>query len=308
MPRVVMFTGKGGVGKTTISGAAALHFSSSGMKTLILTSDPAPSLGDLFERKVGDRITEIREKLFALELSEREILRRWKERFGEEIYQVISTLIPIKRDFVDYIGTAPGIDEEFMLYYIYELWRSGEYEVIIWDTAPAGHTLRLLKMPALFLEHLEEASRVYMKIYSSLLRLRDTLGLSPGDKDIFHIISSWKELSNTLLKFLREKVEMYAVCKPEALSVYQTLRMKRILEEEQIELRGCIINGLIVEPDCKFHRKKSENQKKYLEIIQKNFANLVIIPEFEDEIVGMEAVRKVEKILFEEGRLFQPPL
>ncbi len=306
MPRVIMFTGKGGVGKTTISGAAALHFSSLGKKTLILTSDPAPSLGDLFQKEVGDKITEIKDNLFALELSEREILRRWEERFGEEIYQVISTLIPIKKDFIDYIGTAPGIDEEFMLYYIYELWKSGEYEVIIWDTAPAGHTLRLLKMPSIFLEHLEEASRVYLKIYSSLLKLRDTLGLSPGDKDIFHTISSWKELSNRLLNFLRENVEIYAVCKPEALSVYQTLRMKETLKEEKIVLRGCIVNGLIAEPDCKFHKNKAKKQEGYLRIIRKNFKKLEVIPEFEEEIVGIEAVQRVEKILFGNGILFQP--
>ena len=155
--RVLMFGGKGGVGKTTCSATTALHYASKGRKTLIISSDLTPSLSDIFEMEVGPTEKPVKgiENLYALEISPDEVMKRWKEKFGPEIYEAASTLIDMEYDeVIEYVAIAPGIQEEFMLDYILERVKDGRYDLIVWDTAPAGDTLRLLDLPYKFIETL----------------------------------------------------------------------------------------------------------------------------------------------------------
>ena len=158
--RVLMFGGKGGVGKTTSSSASALHYAQVGRKTLIISSDLTPSLSDIFEMEIGPTEREVPgvENLYALEINPDEVMCRWKKKFGPEIYQAASALVDLPYDeLIDYVAMAPGIQEEFMLDYILEHIRDGRYDLVIWDTAPAGDTLRLLGLPGRFIEHLRVA-------------------------------------------------------------------------------------------------------------------------------------------------------
>src|SRR4030043_2377788 len=166
--RLIMIGGKCGVGKSPCPSSIALHFSLQGKKTLIISSDPTPSLSDIFEMEIGDLETPIKgtKDLYGIEISSDVVLKKWKERFGPEIYEVVSSFASVDYDFVDYIGGAPGIEEEYMLNYILELVEGGQYDMVVWDTAPAGHTLRLLHLPQIFLKHLEAATKFYMNLYS----------------------------------------------------------------------------------------------------------------------------------------------
>ncbi|MBS3783674.1 MAG: ATPase, partial [Anaerolineae bacterium] len=121
--RVFMFGGKGGVGKTTSSAATALHYALKGRRTLIITSDYTPSLSDIFEAEIGphERPVPGVDGLFALEIDPDEVMRRWKRKFGPEVYEAASALVDMPYDeLVDYVAMAPGIQEEFMLDYILE--------------------------------------------------------------------------------------------------------------------------------------------------------------------------------------------
>jgi arsenite-transporting ATPase len=299
--KVVMFAGKGGVGKTTLSATTALHFAEKGYKTLILTSDPAPSLSDIFERDVGDRITEVTDNLYALELSTEEVLRRWKEKFGGEVYEVLSSLVPVQEEIIDYIGSAPGIDEEFMLDYIASLAREGEYDKIVWDTAPAGHTLRLLRMPIIFIEHLDEAAKVYLRLYSAMLKIRETLGLKKPRREIFDIISGWRKLSEELLEFLRSpQVEVIPVGIPQGLSVSQLRRLMQELENFGIRVNKMVMNSVVLEPECEFHRRVAEVQQRYLKELREAYpeVELVEVPLLPHEIKGLGSIKEMENLLF----------
>ena len=194
---LIMIGGKGGVGKTTCASAIALHFSLLGKKTLIISSDPTPSLSDIFEMEIGDQETPIEkaENLYGIEVSSEAVLKKWKERFGPEIYEVVSSFASLDYDFVDYIGGAPGIEEEYMLNYILELVESGQYDLVVWDTAPAGHTLRLLHLPQIFLKHLEAATKFYMYLYSYFENLMEAVKLKKGKRSLLEIISGWEILA-----------------------------------------------------------------------------------------------------------------
>jgi arsenite-transporting ATPase len=203
--KLVMVGGKGGVGKTTCAAAIALKLAMDKQRVLVISSDPAPSLSDIFEKEIGDRETKIHDMydLYALEVSSEIVLKRWKERFGPEIYEVLSSFASVDYDFVDYIGTAPGIEEEYMLNFIMELVEGKSYDVVVWDTAPAGHTLRLLKLPELFLAHMEAATKFYMNIYGYLEKIKEAVKLKESKRTLLEIIAGWESLSERIAAFIR---------------------------------------------------------------------------------------------------------
>lgn len=304
--RLIMVGGKGGVGKTTCAAAIAMKMALDGKRVLIITSDPAPSLSDIFEVAIGDsekRITD-RYELYGLEISSEAVLARWKERFGQEIYEVISSFASVDYDFVDYIGTAPGIEEEYMLNYIIELVESGTYDIVIWDTAPAGHTLRLLRLPHLFLKHMEAATKLYLNMYSYLDKIRDSLKLKGSKRTILEIIGSWEALSEKISEFIRDErfTRYILVTIPEALGVKMTERIIAEFAENRLMIGNIVINHVVKDADCDFHRKRKAMQDGYIEYIYQTYpeTNTVILPLSPYEVKGVDRISQVARILFDE--------
>jgi len=303
--RLIMIGGKGGVGKTTCASAIALHFALKGKRTLIISSDPTPSLSDIFEMEIGDEeksITAV-QNLYGIEISSEVVLKKWKERFGPEIYEVVSSFASVDYDFVDYIGGAPGIEEEYMLSYILDLVEGGKYDLVVWDTAPAGHTLRLLHLPQIFLKHLEAATKFYMNLYSYFEKFKESVRLKKGKKSLLEIISGWEDLAEKVVSFIRDpqKSEFIIVTIPEALGVKQTERIIKDFDEYQLKVNHLIVNYVIQNADCEFHRIRSEMQRHYIEVLRNQFSNrikLIETPLFPHEIKGVERIKKISEILF----------
>jgi arsenite-transporting ATPase len=302
---LVMIGGKGGVGKTTCATAIAVHFARLGRKTLVISSDPTPSLSDIFEREIGDRQTPITavDGLYAIEISSDVVLNMWRERFGPEIYEVISSFASIDYEFVDYIGTAPGIEEEYMLSYILELVESKEFDLVVWDTAPAGHTLRLLHLPQIFLKHLEAATKFYMNIYSYFDKLKEAVKLQKGRRTLLEIISSWEAIALKLVDFIRdqEKSEFIIVTIPEALGVKQTERIIADFDQYELMVNHMIINNVVIEADCPFHKARKAMQSEYIKILKDRYGQrikLIKVPMAPHEIKGVERIEQVSEILF----------
>jgi arsenite-transporting ATPase len=298
---VIMFGGKGGVGKTTSSAATALHYALAGRRTLIISSDLTPSLSDIFETEVGpaERPIPGAENLWGLEIDPDEVMRRWKEKFGPEIYTAASSLVDLGYDeVVDYVAIAPGIQEEFMLDYILERIRSGRYEMIIWDTAPAGDTLRLLELPYKLLSHLRMAPRIYLQVRESLKLERTPFS---------EIISGWSELSREISDWFRDpdNVSFVLVTIPEALGVYQSRRLVDQFADFGLDIEHMIINHVIVEPDCDFHRQRQAMQAPYLALLDEEYGDrmeLVRVPARPYEVKGVARLREIEAILFRDEK------
>ncbi len=304
--QLVMLGGKGGVGKTTCAAAIALHMAEAGKKTLILSSDPTPSLSDIFEVPIGAQEIPIpyAPNLVALEISSEIVLQKWKERFGPEIYEVVSSFADLDCDFVlDYVGGAPGIEEEYMLYYIMELVRGGKYDIVVWDTAPAGHTLRLLHLPEIFLRHLEGATKFYLNLYSYLERVKEAAKLKRGKRSLLEIISGWQTLSGEIAAFIKDRryTEYILVTIPEALGVKQTERIIQDFDIHGLPVNYLIINHVIKEADCAFHRERRQMQAHYIKLLAEKYGgrlNLILLPLSPYEIKGIERIRKVSHLLF----------
>lgn len=301
-PRIIAFCGKGGVGKSTCAATTAFHFANKGLRTLLISSDPTPSISDMLESDVRGQVKQVAElsKLYAVELDYELIVEKWKEKFGVEVYEVISSFLPIDKDIIGYVAGAPGIDEEFALSYLLELYESGKYDVIVWDTAPAGGTLSLLKLQDKFYTHLGEAARLYARIRRAV----EILTTGKGKRDPLAIISQWENLAQRVLNMLRdEKTSVIVVTIAEALGVRQSERLIKELEQFGMRVSKVLVNYVMSEDtcNCSFHQERMAMQKHYIEMLKTlcgEKIGIAILPQLAREVRGLEAISKVEKLLF----------
>jgi len=289
---VTMFSGKGGVGKTTCAAATALHFASSGQKTLAISTDATPSLSHIFSKPVLEKPQMVKGSLYLNELGTDEVEQMWDEKFGKEVYDVFSTFVAIDyTQFVEFTTSIlPGLSDEFMVDYIRELSLNDGWENIVWDTAPLGQTLALLHTPAMLVEHLKLAPRIYTR-----LKVADI-----SKEPILNIVSRWQKLSADEMDFLRNTVKFVLVTIPEALAVEQLESVFFQLCRFGFRIEQLIINNVIKVDDSEFLKTKAGQQKKYLDIIHDRYRDIPIVevPLFPYELKGWDRLKEVEKILF----------
>lgn len=302
-PRIVMFCGKGGVGKTTTASATAIHFSERGLKTLLLSTDPTPSLSDILELDVRGEITPVKgvEGLEAVELDYDIVVEMWKERFGREVYEVVSSFLPVDEEIIEYVANAPGIDQEFALSYVYDLYRGSRYEAIVWDTAPAGGTLSLIKLQDKFYRHLGEASKLYLRVRTAL----DILTKGRAKRDPLSIIEDWRMLAEGVLSMLKdEKTTAILVTIPESLGVSQTRRVAEELRSYGIRPSAVVLNYILDEEAAQssgFYGRRREMQIWYIREMERLYGGsmeIVTLPLLPFEVKGLEALREVSTLLF----------
>jgi arsenite-transporting ATPase len=307
--KLIMIGGKGGVGKTTCASAIAFHCARLGQKTLLISSDPTPSLSDIYEVDIGEKEKQIPgvANLYGMEVSSRVIRQCWKERFGPEIYEVLTAFSNLDYDFVDYIGEAPGIEEEYMLHFIVELVEKGSYDRLVWDTAPAGHTLRLLQLPQIFLTHLEAAAKFYVNLYGAFEKIASTVRLKKSKRSLLQIIAGWQELSLKILDFIRDgqHAAYVIVTIAEGLGVRLTERLVQDFEAFRLNVGHLIINSLIREADCPFHQRRQAMQERYLRQLKDTYGQrmaIIEVPLLADEVKGIRRIRDVADLLFPAGK------
>lgn len=293
--RIVSFWGKGGVGKTTCSASFAAYLAKQGFDTFLITSDPIPSLSDIMDVRIGAKKTRINGlQLSAIELDEDTIKEMWKKKYGVEVYKVISSFLPVDRSIIDYVAGAPGISDEFMLAYILDLYNSKEHDFIIWDTAPAGGTLRLVKIEEQFYKHLGDAAKLYLSFKSIIDRIKT------GERGPLEIIESWKKLALDVLNLLKsEEFFAYIVTIPEWLGVAQTKRLIDELNEFNVKVSGIIVNQ-IIESVNGFLKEKAKIHKKYLSLIEENYSKdykVFKIPMQSYEVRGINSLYDFSKFL-----------
>ena len=289
---VTMFAGKGGVGKTTCAAATALHYASRGEETLILSTDPTPSLSHIFEITDKQKPKRVIEGLYLAELGMEEVKKMWDEKFGREVYEVFSSLVSVSySEFVDFITSIlPGIRDEFMVDYIREMVRGRRYEKVVWDTAPLGQTLGLLQTPAMLSQHLKPAARIYSRL---------KLGAETR-RSVLDIIKGWERLSSEDMDFLREEVTFALVTIPEALAVEQIDGIVAELDRLGFTIDRLVINNVVKDPSSAFLITKAKQQRQYIELLCERHKNMKVVelPMFPHEIKGIDTLRYIKENLF----------
>jgi len=292
--KVIMFAGKGGVGKTTCAAATGLHYASNGQQTIVISTDPTPSLRHIFEVHTAKKPTRVDDLLYIHEIGEQQVKQMWDNKFGREVYEVFSSFVDIGyQDFVDFVSSIlPGLRDEFMVDYIREMTAGPDLQKIIWDTAPLGQTLGLLKMPALLGTHLKTAPRIYSKLKTG----------KESRRSVLDIIKGWEALSSRDLEFLKTVVCFNIVTIPESLAVEQLDDVFLEFEQHGLAIQHLIVNNVIYEKDSAFLRAKSLQQQGYLDLLQKKYHSIDIVklPMFPHEIKGIAKLEEIKTRLFSE--------
>lgn len=289
---VIMFAGKGGVGKTTSAAATALHNALSGERTLAISTDPTPSLGHIFEVANSIRPAKILNELFMDEIGVENVKQMWDRKFGREVYEVFSSFVAIEyTDFADFMSSIlPGIRDEFMVDYIREMAVNGEYKNIIWDTAPLGQTLGLLKMPSLLAQHLKAAPRIYSKL---------KIG-KDSRRPVLDILKNWEILSAKNIIFLQENVKFVIVTIPEFLAIEQLDGIFTEFARYELKIDKLIVNNVITDTTAPFLISRADQQKRYIDILYGKYPDIPIVelPMFPSEIKGMDRLQDIRDQLF----------
>ena len=299
--------GKGGVGKTTISASLSILLSKQGKKVLIISTDPAHNLSDAFNQKIGKQPTIIKgfENLYGIELD--------PEKDMNNIDKLNEILHVEEKSKVDGLlqtmeGTFPGIDEANNLKYISNLLDNKDYDIVVFDTAPTGHTLKLLEMPLIIGKSMEKIMELKLQFSPVIDSVGGVLG-PEIDQKLNKFFTKMNELKDHMQKISdrfkdAEKTTFIAVCIPEFLSVYETERLVESLFKENIDIRNVVVNQVLMcdNPDkCKMCKSRTKMQKKYLEKIEEMFEDFHIIkvPLQKNESRGAKNLENFYKFLIE---------
>ncbi|MDD1701949.1 MAG: arsenical pump-driving ATPase GET3 [Methanoregula sp.] len=296
--KIILFGGKGGVGKTSAAAATALALAYAGKKVLIVSSDPAPSLSDIFEIPIGSRVTQVSGTLSAIEMNAEAVMEKYKKIYGGAIIDALATVIPVTGDVLDDIPNAvvPGFDELFALEEVLAF-RSAGYDYLIWDTAPTGHTLRLLSLPDTIIGYTSGMQKIQERLAGVISTLREVFDREPSREPLVSALSKLQNTARHALAVLtdHEHTEFVLVIIPEALALYQTERFMAVLERLDICTARIIVNGLIPENTCPFCRARRRVQERYLAKIHEAFDSrlaVIEVPLFPGEMKGQKQLVK----------------
>ncbi|OGZ98645.1 MAG: hypothetical protein A3D41_01620 [Candidatus Sungbacteria bacterium RIFCSPHIGHO2_02_FULL_41_12b] len=304
----IMFGGKGGVGKTSMSAATALGFAKEyakrrkNDKVLIFTTDPAPSLADSFGQKLGNEPTQIEgaKNLFAMEIDAKKVLEEFKKEYGEDILDILQEGTYLANEEAEELFSLdiPGLDEVMGLKKITDFMDSQEFGLYIVDTAPTGHTLRLLTLPELLDDWIKFLASLRWKYHAMVRQFAREERVTKADQFLLEMKKTVKKVRELLQD--EKRTEFIVVTIAESMGVRETEDLISTLEKFHIPSRHIIINNIFPKEDSDFAKFKRKNQEKYINEIKKKFSNHAITEVLlqADEIQGIKSLESLGKQLF----------
>lgn len=296
MKRIYVFTGKGGVGKSSVAAAHALKSAEEGKKTLLVSTDMAHNLCDIFEVKLGKEIENVRPNLDLYEIDPQYVM----EQEYAEIFHYLGSLLGSSEDVnLRDLGMIPGTEELFSLLRIAALYEGGTYDRIIVDCAPTGETLSLLKFPELlswYMEKLFPIGKVGVRV------------LSPMSKKLFEVEMPNKNAMNDIEKIYlkliglqdllrnREVTSIRIVATPAKMVVEETKRNYMYVNLYDFNVDGLYINRILpADVGNDFFDQWIVLQREYVQSLKETFSALPIteIPWYDEELRGVENIRRI---------------
>ncbi|MBJ7899932.1 MAG: arsenic-transporting ATPase [Cyanobacteria bacterium RI_101] len=307
--RVILMTGKGGVGKTSVAAATGLRCAELGYKTLVLSTDPAHSLADSFDLELGHDPRSIRPNLWGAEL---DALMELEGNWGAVKRYITQVLQARGLDGVqaEELAILPGMDEIFGLVRMKRHYDEAEYDVLIIDSAPTGTALRLLSLPEVggwymrrFYKPLQGMSMALRPLVEPLFR--PIAGFSLPDKEVMDAPYEFYEQIEALEKVLTDNTQttVRLVTNPEKMVLKESLRAHAYLSLYNVSTDLVIANRVLPEDiqDPFFQRWKS-SQQVYKQEIYDNFHPLPVkeVPLFSEEMCGLAALERLKETLYGE--------
>lgn len=307
MNRIYIFTGKGGVGKTSIAAAHGVQSAKEGKKTLLVSTDMAHNLGDLFGATVGKEPVPVMEYLDIYEIDPGYVM---EHDFGEMKESMGKMFASLGEEAGQDFGMFPGMEELFSLLKIAEIYQKGSYERIIVDCAPTGETLSLLKFPELLSWYMEKlfpigkaAIRVLAPVSQKVFRVE--LPSREAMSEIERMYIKLSELQEMLRN--RETTSIRLVTLPEKMVLEETKRNYMYMNLYDFNVDGLYINRILPkEAKILFFAEWMEIQKNYIRQTEESFGAIPIyrVPWYEEEVRGMKAVSRICKEVLEKEEVF----
>lgn len=302
--RILIYTGKGGVGKTSVAAATALRAARRGYKTILMSTDAAHSVSDSLEVELSGKITHVEDNFDAIEVDMLyELETRWKE-----VQKYISDFLMSQgMDGITSkeMAVLPGMELMSALFYVEDFVKKNEYDLIVLDTAPTGETLRLLSFPEVSEWYTD---RLYGMFKNMLRVARLTVGKVmntplPSDdllKDLEELAGRMKRVQKILTD--PEVTSVRLVVNPEKMVINETKRAFTYLCLYGLTVDGLVVNRLIPEDGDGYFKEKLEEQRKYMQVINESFSPLRIMTSYQlpVELVGIESLVKLGDMVFDD--------
>jgi arsenite-transporting ATPase len=317
--------GKGGVGKTTTSCSLATLLSrcpftdpktneERARRVLIISTDPAHNLSDAFSQKFSKTPTKVNglDNLYGMEVDPSSVTQG--DYFNE--FGVDSNMNPEEKQGLRNVAniikqaasTLPGIDEVTVFAEIIKEIKAMSFDTVVFDTAPTGHTLRLLALPQTLNESVDrimEVQGLSSLVASATQLMTSSTGLTSDD--MMDKVMKWREkIKEVQQQFADQtKTTFVCVCIPEFLSVYETERLVQELMKYNISCDNIVVNQLVLkpanEPPCRMCHARQRIQGKYLAQIEELYEDFHIVrmPLHHDEVRGVEALTKFSQYLMQ---------
>jgi arsenite-transporting ATPase len=304
-PRTILYTGKGGVGKTSVAACTARRSAAGGLRTLVLSTDPAHSLSDALEAELGADPTPVSDNLWGQEVqAQAEMERNWsgvQDWLGELLLDQ-----GVGRIAAEELTVPPGMDELFSLLQLKRHHEAAEFETIVVDCAPTGETLRLLSFPDVARWWLEKVFPFERQIMAAARPIaRTVLDVPLPDKaalaDVQRLVRNLIAMNEILRD--RERVTIRLVMNPDKMVIGEAMRTFTYLN-----LYGYVTDAVIVNrvfPDAvegTYFGPWRERQQEQLELVNSAFAPVPVLraPYFEAEVVGPTMLDRLADELFAE--------
>jgi arsenite-transporting ATPase len=300
--KLIIFGGKGGVGKTSCAIATALALSQN-FKTLLISTDPAHSVSDSLEQHIGFKVVQVEgvENLSAIEVVAEEALSSFKTEHHSGLKKLLETSTSLDNDDIEDMMTLsiPGIDEVMSFKTIIDFIEEGEYEKYVVDTAPTGHALRLISAPKLLDDWIKVAAKMRWKYRYMITSFSGSYQPDDVDTLLINLKKTVKRIESLLSD--KSRCQFIPVCIPETMAIRETERFLVDLSKFGIIPQQIIVNNVMTHHECEFCKTRKAGQKQYLDEIVEKFSilNKVEVPKFAEEIKGLNTLNQLKQFLFE---------
>ena len=294
--RIILFTGKGGVGKTTIAAATAVKAAEQGIKTLVISTDPAHSLSDALDIKLKPEPTEILPNLFAQEFDVYYSMEKnWHHM--RNLMQTIFKWRGVENVVAEELSVLPGMEEASAFLWLEKYYREGTYELIVIDSAPTGETLTLLSLPQVAQSWMTKAfSRKNLAVRTVTKGVEVFTGV-PLDKGLAEMEELFNKLEKIQKVFLRPEIcSIRIVANPEHVVVKEAKRAYTYLQLYGYNVDAVIINRILPEKEVgNVFKKYVESQKKYIHEIEESFEPIPVlkVEHQGQEVFGIDLLKRI---------------
>lgn len=301
--RIILFTGKGGVGKTSVTAATAVRCSDLGYKTVVMSTDPAHSLGDSFNTEIGDKPRRLKENLFGLEIDVHEELRRNWGKIQAFIKKNLVAVAKFNELVAEEFAVFPGMEELFSLLRLKGFHDKKEYDVALLDCSPTASTMRMLSFPDIAEWYMEKFFHVERKIMKMVRPvLNPMLEVELPNDEIYGTIEILYQNIDGVKKILCDSKtsSMRLVMNPEKMVYKESQRAYSYLNLFGFPVDAVVVNRVFPPEAGHYLRKWQDIQSRYLREIEEGFSPLPILRSSfrEVEMVGIERLREMARELY----------